>query len=204
MFTERLKALSDMVKSLPSSLHLLKKGILLHLFSIPFFPIFILAFSLPYRLLGLRDGNKLGFWRHVIGQGEKWQILKANTTGSPAPSLSLSHSGPVAGSTVIGSEDINARGRYVRIGDSILLQTFKSDHYLSLQETTASSLSQHSIPLSISLSQNNSSSSSSSLSLCEPKLIYRERTGLGAEIWQIEMFGAVPLPAWCQNRPYLR
>lgn len=128
----------------------------------------ILAIKSPAskeRLLGLRDGNKLGFWRHVIGQGEKWQILKANTGLA-------SSSGP---SHYLGSEDMSARGKYVRVGDSLLIQTFKSDHFLSLNEG----------------------------STLEPKLIYKERTGLGSELWQIEVFGAVPLPSWYQNRPYL-
>lgn len=117
------------------------------------------------RLLGLRDGVKLGFWRHLIGQGEKWQILKANTAHTPS-------TGPLGLSNYMGVEDVSARGKYVRIGDTLLIQTFKADHFLSVHET-------------------------------EPRLIYRERAAMGGELWQIELFGTVPLPMWCQNRPYL-
>ncbi len=137
------------------------------------------------RLLGLRDGNKLGFWRHVIGQGEKWQILKAHTgiTGGASGNTLLtnaSHASHGNGSGYLGTEDLSSRGKYVRVGDTILLQTFKSDHFLSIHESGSTSNS------------------------VEPKLIYKERTGLGTELWQIEVFGSVPLPSWCQNRPYLR
>lgn len=62
------------------------------------------------RLLGLRDGVKLGFWRHLIGAGEKWVILP-NTTQGPSNAIN--------GSML---------GGYVRIGDSILLQA--KDHLL--------------------------------------------------------------------------
>jgi hypothetical protein len=123
----------------------------------------------------------------VAGQNEKWQILRAHT----ALSLSLStHSGSAttaaavsaaavasSSSHFLGSEDVTARGSFVRAGDSLLLQTFKSDHLLSVSDGERERL---------------------------PKLVYRERSGLGAETFQIEVFGAVSLPQWCSNRPFLR
>jgi hypothetical protein len=118
-----------------------------------------------FRLLGLRDGVKLGFWRHLIGQGEKWQLLKANTNYTPSL-------GSLGISNYMGVEDITSRGKYIRIGDMILIQTFKAEHFLSIFEK-------------------------------EARLVYRERTSLAAELWQIELFGTVPLPSWCLNRPYL-
>lgn len=133
----------------------------------------VIAIKSPWskeRLLGIRDGSKLGFWRHVVGQGEKWMILKANSSYSSSASLATPWH-------YSGTEDVSARGSYVRMGDSILFQTFKSEHFLSIHE--------HSLKEEI-------------------RLIYRERTGLGSEVWQLEMFGAVPLPSWYQTRPYLR
>eukprot|EP01038_Epipyxis_sp_PR26KG_P006038 gene6038-8313_t len=108
------------------------------------------------RLLGLREGTKLGFWRNLVGQGEKWQILKGLPSGR-------------------GVEEPSSRGSYARIGDTILLQTFKSDQLLSLYEGV------HGIEL---------------------RLVQKDRTGLGSELWQLEQFGSLPIPSWF-NRPYL-
>lgn len=109
------------------------------------------------RLLGLRDGAKLGFWRNLVGQGEKWMILK--------------------GSSGRGTEEAGSRGKFVRIGDMVLVQTYRSDHLLSLYEGVSGN---------------------------EAKLVYRDRAGLGAELWQVEQFGSLPIPYWLTNRPYLR
>jgi hypothetical protein len=72
------------------------------------------------RLLGSREG-KLGFWRNLIGQGEKWVILKASAKGV---------------------EETGSRGLCVRLGDAVLLcssSTFAArggtnDELLSLYE----------------------------------------------------------------------
>ena len=66
----------------------------------------------PCRFLGTRDGTRLGFWRHFLGQGEKWTLLKGNTKGL---------------------EERGSKGRYCRTGDMILLQN-NSDMVLSLSE----------------------------------------------------------------------
>lgn len=65
------------------------------------------------RLLGVREGTKPGFWRNLIGAGEKWLVLQANSRGV---------------------EEAGCRGAYVRAGDRILLQTAGADNLLSLYE----------------------------------------------------------------------
>lgn len=54
------------------------------------------------RLLGSREGGKLGFWRNLVGQGEKWLVLKASARGVEEPA---------------------SRGAFLRLGDPILLCT---------------------------------------------------------------------------------
>lgn len=76
-----------------------------------------------------------------------------------------------------GCEEISARGAFVRLGDAILLQTYKSDHLLSLHETLHGS---------------------------EAKLVFRDRAMLGCEVWQLEQFNSVGLPSWYHSRPYLK
>lgn len=61
----------------------------------------------------MRDG-KLGFWRAVIGQPERWVVLKGTTKGM---------------------EDTAARGYFVRCGEGLLLQTLTGELLLSLMET---------------------------------------------------------------------
>jgi len=148
------------------------------------------------RLLGLRDGNKLGFWRHVIGQGEKWQIIKANIATTPA-SFTSNTTNTNSSSHYLGTEDVTARNQFVRIGDPILIQTYKSDYFLSVHEI---------VSLASSHNSNGSGVQKGSMlqNTHELRLIYREKTGLGNELWQLEVFGTVPLPGWYQNRPYLR
>ena len=107
------------------------------------------------KLLGVRDGTKPGFWRNLIGQGEKWILLQASTTR--------------------GSEELGSRGHYVRTGDRVLLQAVSSDNLLSLSEGAQG---------------------------LEPRLTYRDREGLGGEVWQIDLFAVPSLPAW-HSRPYL-
>jgi hypothetical protein len=143
-----------------------------------------------YSFLGLKEGSRLGFWRNLIGQGEKWQLLKA--AGAPS---AVSHTatgvygggvGMSVGSSMLsgggltgsrGCEDLSARGMFVRLGDAVLLQTYKSDHLLSLHET---------------------------LQGPEAKLVFRDRAALGCEVWQLELFNSVGLPSWYHSRPYLR
>ena len=140
-------------------------------------------------MLGLRDGGKLGFWRNLIGQGEKWQVLKASASqiasiggsglggGGGGVSLSGIGMGLSTGASSRGCEEADSRGKYVRTGDAILLGTYRSDQLLSLHEA---------------------------LSGPEAKLVMRDRAGLGAEVWQLEQFNSVGLPTWYNNRPYLR
>eukprot|EP01041_Mallomonas_annulata_P006290 gene6290-12734_t len=64
------------------------------------------------RLLGLRDGVRLGFWRNLIGQGEKWLVLRASTRGL---------------------EDPGARGTFLRSGDACVLQS-QSEQLIGLWE----------------------------------------------------------------------
>ncbi len=67
------------------------------------------------RFLGIRDGQRLGFWRNLVGQNEKWVVLKGTSKGV---------------------EDPTARGFLVRCGDGVLLQTLTGDLLLSLMETS--------------------------------------------------------------------
>lgn len=98
--------------------------------------------------------------------------------GTSSVSLSGIGSGMLGmNATSRGCEEIEARGKYVRTGDAILLQTYKSDHLLSLHEALYGP---------------------------EVKLVFRDRAGLGSEVWQLEQFNSVGLPAWYLNRPYLR
>jgi hypothetical protein len=64
------------------------------------------------RFLGTRDTSRLGFWRNLIGQGEKWLILKG---------------------TERGIEEKNSRGQFARTGDLIMLLS-GSDMLLSLSD----------------------------------------------------------------------
>lgn len=93
--------------------------------------------SAKERLLGLKEGTKLGFWRHFAGDGEKFQILK----GMPHSNNSSGASGLRTSSTtgyvkvgLAGLEEPNSRGKYARIGDLIVLQSAKSEQLLSLYE----------------------------------------------------------------------
>jgi len=134
-----------------------------------------------YRLLGLREGSKLGFWRNLVGQGEKWQLLKASsnaTRGYDGGIIANNNNNSSRSSSSRWScEEAGSRGKYVRLGDRILIQTYKSDHLLSLNET---------------------------LHAVEPQLLYRDRAILlGAEVWQVEQFDSIGLPTWYQSRPYL-
>ena len=74
------------------------------------------------KLLGIRDSTKLGFWRNLVGQGEKWTILKANTGGhtSSAAGGAGAHTSSLLKSNLL--EDVAARGRPVHVGDSLLIQ----------------------------------------------------------------------------------
>jgi hypothetical protein len=84
--------------------------------------------------LGLRDGNKLGFWRNLVGQGEKWVVLKACTvaTGGQYYQQAAAATGS-NGNSKVSFEEPNSKGTAVRLGDMILLQTFKTDNLLTLQ-----------------------------------------------------------------------
>eukprot|EP01033_Poteriospumella_lacustris_P010690 gene10690-7612_t len=138
------------------------------------------------RLLGIKDGSRIGFWRHFVGEGEKWIVTKAvgaaPLTGCNGVTVPL---------TSLGVEDVSARHtRFVRVGDAILLQTKKSEHYLSVQDVFAAA---------------DPGGSGGSGGVEAIKLIYKERGGLlGAhEALVLEHFGTVPLPAWLTSRPYL-
>ena len=120
------------------------------------------------RFLGVRgsvgEPAKLGFFRNLIGQGEKWIILKGlpSTIG--------------ASSNYRTSEDVNARGEYVRVGDLVILQTSSSDQLLCVHEGGLGA---------------------------DGRLMQKGSGGLGAELWQLELFRSPPMPLW-MNRPYLR
>ena len=122
------------------------------------------------RILGIRDGSKLGFWRNLVGLGEKWMILKA------ADPVGIDVTSVTGESVPYNTEEMGSRGKYARIGDTILIQTAKSEQVLSLQD-------EH---------QNDS-----------VVLQYRDRCVLRLESWQLEQFGSVPIPDWLRKRHYL-
>lgn len=64
------------------------------------------------RFLGIRDASRLGFWRNLIGQGEKWLLLKGSERGV---------------------EEKNSRGQFARTGDLVMLLS-GADMLLSLSE----------------------------------------------------------------------
>jgi hypothetical protein len=41
------------------------------------------------RLLGVREGTKPGFWRNLVGQGERWLILQVHHCHDLCPALCL-------------------------------------------------------------------------------------------------------------------
>jgi hypothetical protein len=43
------------------------------------------------RLLGVREGTKPGFWRNLVGQGERWLILQVRHCHVLCPALCLLH-----------------------------------------------------------------------------------------------------------------
>lgn len=160
---------------------------------------FISSVTTRDRLLGLRDGTKLGFWRNLVGQGEKWVILKAQaaTSGSGFYQQSSGGKGPLGR---VSCEESGSRGCIVRLGDSVLLQTNKSDHLLTLQWNHPFHQTAHGLT---------SSAASPAASSSSVELVYRDRLGSGSginelEFWQIEQFGSIPTPLWFRNRPYLR
>lgn len=111
------------------------------------------------RLLGVsKTDSKPGFYRNLVGSNERWLILKGSTAGR-------------------GAEDIDSRGKYVRVGDLVLLQTASSEQLLTLYEGATGS---------------------------DARFIHRDTGGyLGDELWQMELFRSQPQPLWL-NRPYLR
>lgn len=105
----------------------------------------------------------------------------------------------------VSCEEAGTRGSVVRVGDVILLQTYKSDHLLTLQ-MSSSGISMSSPPGGGKFLTNTDNVPSAS----SVGLVYRDRSGnsgmglVDAEFWQIEPFGSIPTPLWCTNRPYLR
>ena len=105
----------------------------------------------------------------------------------------------------VSCEEAGTRGSVVRVGDMVVLQTYKSDYLLTLQMASSSILmSSPSGGGKFPINGLNDSTSSS------VGLVYRDRSGnsgmglVDAEFWQIEPFGSIPTPLWCTNRPYLR
>ena len=90
------------------------------------------------------NGSKVGFVRNLVGQAEKWVILKANTSiTSPSAGVSTgmgnSKLNTYSGNRRFmgGEEEPNSIGNYVRIGDHVLLQAIppSSDYIISLHES---------------------------------------------------------------------
>ena len=73
-------------------------------------------------------------------------------------------------------EEKNSRGQFLRTGGLILLQN-ASDMVLSLHEGAEGRTG---------------------------KLVHKDRTGIGSEVWQVDWTGSQPSPQWMFQRPYLR
>lgn len=76
-----------------------------------------------------------------------------------------------------GLEEKSTRGQFVRTGALIMLQNTASDMILSLYEGAEGR---------------------------SGKLIHKDRTGTGGEVWQIDWTAGQPYPQWTTQRPYLR
>lgn len=141
------------------------------------------------KLLGIRDSTKLGFWRNLVGQGEKWTILKANT-GSHANSSSAGAGMHMSSLKINLLEDVTARGRPIHIGDSLLIQ---AGPLLSRDQTATGILSLSEYVLSLY----------EGVDGAVPKLVSKDRVSLGNEHWLLETFNSQPIPPFMMNRPYL-
>jgi hypothetical protein len=75
-----------------------------------------------------------------------------------------------------GLEEKNTRGTFVRTGDMIMLLSM-SDMLLSVSEAVGG---------------------------WSPKLVHKDRVGVGGEVWQVEWTRSQPTPVWLSQRPYLR
>jgi hypothetical protein len=76
-----------------------------------------------------------------------------------------------------GFEEKGTRGQFVRTGALIMLQNAASDMILSLHEGADGRAG---------------------------KLVHKDRTGTGGEVWQIDWIASQPYPQWVSQRPYLR
>lgn len=129
------------------------------------------------RILGIRDGTKLGFWRNLVGAGEKWLIHKAGPTAHSTIPTMAHGAGLITRHGRGRVEELGSRGKFVRLGEQILVQTAKSENLLSLQPSPTGDTEE----------------------IC---LVFKDRAALSAESFQLEQAGSIPLPHWCK-RPYL-
>lgn len=116
-----------------------------------------------------------------LGNGEQWLILKASSNNRKL-------------------EEPGSRGTVVQLSDLILLQAVGMKGGGADGTTRSSSSAAHMEAHNFAdhlLSIHESADGQ------HPRLLHKDRTGLGLEIWQIELFASQPTPSWF-NRPYLR
>jgi len=155
----------------------------------------IRAPSARERYLGLhKDAQRgLGFWRALVGTAEHWTLIKGRNTGHYVGAGTASSSSSSSGAL----EEPGSRGQYVRQGDSLLLFAGSVNGIVNHNN------------LSLHLDNHLHALPSQALTIhegvdgSEARLVYHERhSGIGNEFFQINAFGAQPLPAWT-DRPYL-
>lgn len=76
------------------------------------------------RFLGIKEGNKVGFWRNLIGQGEKWIVLKKH---------SLTEQIKYPSEFGMSNKDYE---NFIHSSDTIILQSVIGNSVLCLHEGT--------------------------------------------------------------------
>jgi len=156
----------------------------------------IRAPSARERYLGLHKSSQkgIGFWRALVGTAEHWTLIKGRHTGHY---VGAGSGGSGSGGSGGILEEAGSRGSYVRQGDSILLFAGSVNgivNHSNLRQHLDNHL--HTLPSqTITIHEG--------VDGCEARLVHHERhSGIGNEFFQINAFGAQPLPAWT-DRPYL-
>lgn len=154
----------------------------------------VLGTSAPGALSSPQEETRPGFWRALPGSGERWTILKGRRGRG-------------------GVEEPKSRGKYVRQGDTILLLAGAA--VTEAPSSSTPGFDQITSDLSSDDPQKRLVAGLASITLpthlvslhegidgAEARLVHRDRTGLGGELFQIDYYGSQPTPYWA-SRPYL-
>lgn len=167
--------------------------------------VFLKSFYSKERYLGIKDGSKLGFFKHIPGQSEKWVLSKASesyiSTLSSSNTLVPNNEGIV---------DMKSKGKYVRLGDVVILQAYKSGKFLFFIFHYQFILTFYIfIDLMLVIYEyniNNNTLKNNGNNFGQPKVVRVDQSVSlhHACGWQIEAYGSLPQPPWASHRPYLR